>query len=59
MTGIKQNTYSTEFKESTVKLAKESRQSIAQTARELGMITVSLNHWIYTMMKTLILSCKL
>jgi transposase len=46
MTGIKQNTYSTEFKESTVKLAKESRQSTAQTARELGIKVSLLYSWV-------------
>ncbi len=33
----KLNTYTSEFKESAVKLALESDQPIAQTARELGV----------------------
>jgi transposase len=46
MTGIKQNTYSREFKESTVKLAKESGKPIAQTARELGIKVSTLYSWV-------------
>ena len=37
MSGIKQKTYPAEFKESAVKLAIESNNPIAQTARELGI----------------------
>ena len=33
----KQNTYPSEFKESAVKLAIESDETIAQTARDLGV----------------------
>ena len=42
----KQNTYSSEFKESAVKLALESDQSIAQTARDLGVNENTLHTWI-------------
>ena len=37
MSGIKQKAYPAEFKESAVKLAIESTNPIAQTARELGI----------------------
>ena len=39
-------TYSAEFKERAVKLAVESEQSIAQTARELGVNENTLHTWI-------------
>jgi len=38
--------YSAEFKESAVKLAVESDQPIAKTARELGIDKNTLYHWI-------------
>jgi len=39
-------TYAAEFKERAVKLAVESEQSIAQTARELGVNENPLHTWI-------------
>lgn len=45
MSELKQKGYAVEFKESAVKLPNESKQSIAQTARELG-INVNLYTWI-------------
>ena len=39
-------TYSAEFKERAVKLAVESDQSIAQTARDLGVNENTLHTWI-------------
>jgi transposase len=41
----KVNTYSTEFKDSAVKLALESDQSFAQIARELGVKESTLYTW--------------
>ncbi len=38
--------YSSEFKESAVKLAVESDQSVAQTARDLAVNTNTLHTWI-------------
>jgi len=38
--------YSSEFKESAIKLATESKHPIAQTARELGINTNTLYSWI-------------
>jgi transposase len=38
--------YSTEFKQDTVKLAVESDQSVAKTARDLGVNANSLYTWI-------------
>ena len=40
------NTYSSEFKESSVKLALESDQPVAETARELGVNINTLHTWI-------------
>jgi transposase len=42
----KLNTYTSEFKESTVKLALESDQPIAQTARDLGVNPNTIHTWI-------------
>ena len=42
----KQNSYTSEFKESAVKLAIDSDQSIAQTARDLGINENTLHTWI-------------
>lgn len=42
----KPNSYSSEFKESAVKLATESDQPIAQTARDLGVNSNTLHTWI-------------
>ena len=44
----KVNTYSTEFKDSAVKLALESDQSFAQIARELGVKKSTLYTWVVT-----------
>lgn len=38
--------YPVEFKQSSVKLASESEQTIAQTARELGIRTNTLHNWV-------------
>lgn len=46
MSDSKQTTYSSEFKESSVKLAIQSKQPIAQTARELGINANTLYTWI-------------
>ena len=50
----KLNTYTSKFKESTVKLALESDQSIAQTARDLGVNPNTIHTWInkYTKLQT-------
>ncbi len=50
----KPNTYTSEFKESTVKLALESDQPIAQTARDLGVNPNTIHTWIskYSQPKT-------
>ena len=42
----KPNTYPPEFRESSVKLAAEADQPIAQTARELGVNPNTLHGWI-------------
>ena len=42
----KLNQYSSEFKESSVKLAIESKQPIAQTAKELGIKANTLYTWV-------------
>lgn len=42
----KANSYTSEFKESAVKLAIESDQPIAQTARDLGLNCNTLHTWI-------------
>ena len=46
MSGIKQKAYPAEFKESAVKLAIESNNPIAQTARELGIKNNTLYTWV-------------
>ena len=46
MTKTKPKVYPAEFKESAIKLATESKHSIAQTARELGINTNTLYTWI-------------
>jgi transposase len=46
MSKTKQKIYPAEFKESAIKLAIESKHSIAQTARELGINTNTLYTWI-------------
>ena len=40
------NSYSPEFKESAVKLAIESDQSVAKTAEELGLNVSTLHTWV-------------
>lgn len=42
----KQKVYSSEFKESVVKLANESKVPLAQIARELGINKNNLYNWI-------------
>ena len=42
----KPNIYSSEFRESSVKLALESDQPIAQTARDLGVNPNTIHTWI-------------
>ena len=42
----KPNTYTSEFRESSIKLALESDQPIAQTARDLGVNPNTIHTWI-------------
>jgi transposase len=42
----KANSYSSEFKETAVKLAIDSDQSVAQTARDIGVNENTLHTWI-------------
>ncbi len=42
----KPNIYTSEFKESAIQLALESEQTIAQTARDLGVNQNTLHTWI-------------
>lgn len=53
MSNQKQKIYSTEFKESSVRLAIESEQSIAHTARELGINVNTLYTWVDKYSKTI------
>jgi transposase len=46
MTKRKVTNYTTEFKESSAKLAAESEQSIVQTAKELGLNISTLHGWV-------------
>ena len=48
------NTYTSEFRESSIKLALESDQPIAQTARDLGVNPNTIHTWInkYSKLKT-------
>jgi transposase len=46
MSENKHNQYSSEFKESSVKLAVEAKHPIAQTARDLGINANTLYSWI-------------
>lgn len=46
MSKTKQPPYSAEFKESAVKLAVESDQSVAQTARNLDVNANTLHTWV-------------
>ena len=43
----KENIYTQEFRDSSVKLAMESKNTIAQTARDLGVKVNTLHSWIY------------
>ena len=47
MSSNKKTAYPAEFRESAVKLALESGNSIAQTARELGIKENTLYNWIH------------
>lgn len=51
MSNNKKAAYPAEFKESAVKLALESGNSIAQTARELGVHEKTMYNWISTYSK--------
>jgi transposase len=46
MSNKKAKVYSNEFKESSVKLALESKNTITQTARDLGIKLSTLHTWI-------------
>ena len=46
MSDQKYQVYSSEFKESSVKLAIESKQPISQTAKELGIKANTLYTWV-------------
>ena len=46
MPSAKQRTYTSEFKESSVKLATESKKPVAQTARDLGINANTLYSWV-------------
>lgn len=46
MPDIKPKIYPAEFKESAIRLAIESKQPFAQTARELGITKSSLYNWV-------------
>lgn len=48
MSQKKQGSYTSEFRESAIKLAVESDQPIARTARELGVNPSTLYSWINT-----------
>lgn len=47
MSNNKKTAYPAEFKESAIKLALESGNSIAQTARELGVHEKTMYNWIH------------
>ena len=46
MSKLKAKTYAAEFRQSAVKLAIESDQSISDTAKELGVKPSTLHTWI-------------
>ena len=46
MSQNKSKSYSLDFKQSSAKLASEAEQSVAQTARELGVNVNTLHGWI-------------
>jgi len=54
----KEKIYAPEFRESSVKLAMESKNTIAQTARDLGVKITTLHTWIskYSNEKTKIIT---
>lgn len=58
MTKEKARAYKSEFKESAVKLAIESKRPIAQTAKELGITKTTLYTWVdkYSKPKGIIMS---
>jgi len=53
------NSYTSEFKESAIKLALESEQSIAQTARDLGINVNTLHTWIGKYSKPKVASARM
>ena len=54
----KEKIYAPEFRESSVKLAMESKNTIAQTARDLGVKITTLHTWISRLMLEGNLICK-
>ncbi len=48
----REKVYAPEFRESSVKLAIESKNTITQTARELGVKTSTLHTWISKYLKS-------
>lgn len=52
MTKKKLNTYTSEFKESAVKLALDSDESIPQTAKKLGINSNTLYTWVHNASKS-------
>ena len=52
MTKKKLNTYTSEFKESAVKLALDSEESIPQTAKKLGINSNTLYTWVHNASKS-------
>jgi transposase len=51
MTKIKLNTYTLEFKESAIKLALDSDESIPQIAKNLGVSSNTLYTWVHNASK--------
>ncbi len=47
MSDKKKSFYTSEFKESAIKLAAESDRSIAQTAKDLGVNISTLHNWMH------------
>jgi transposase len=46
MSTTSRSQYTSEFKESTIQLAKESGQSVAKTAKDLGINVNTLHNWM-------------
>ena len=46
MSENKHKNYPPEFKESAIKLANESKQSVSKTAKDLGLNVSTLHNWI-------------